>query len=62
MPFFSVFYYIRKNQLKYVNIVLTIARHKLYAPKGIGALYLKKGINIKDINLWGKSVNSFIFY
>ncbi len=34
--------------------LLTIAGHKLYAPKGIGALYLKKGINIKNI-MYGAS-------
>ena len=28
---------------------LTIAGHKLYAPKGIGALYMKKGINIEPL-------------
>ncbi|MGF1585813.1 MAG: cysteine desulfurase family protein [Bacteroidales bacterium] len=34
--------------------LLSIAGHKLYAPKGIGALYLKKGINIKNI-MYGAS-------
>jgi cysteine desulfurase len=34
--------------------LLTIAGHKLYAPKGIGALYLNKGINIKNI-MYGAS-------
>ena len=28
---------------------LTIAGHKLYAPKGIGALYMKKGITIESL-------------
>ncbi len=34
--------------------LLTVAGHKLYAPKGIGALYLKKGVNIKNI-MYGAS-------
>ncbi len=29
--------------------ILTIAGHKLYAPKGIGALFVKRGIRIKNI-------------
>ena len=28
---------------------LTIAGHKLYAPKGIGALYIREGINIEPL-------------
>lgn len=28
---------------------LTIAGHKLYAPKGVGALYIRKGINIEPL-------------
>jgi cysteine desulfurase len=34
--------------------LLSIAGHKLYAPKGIGALYLKEGINIRNI-MYGAS-------
>jgi cysteine desulfurase len=29
--------------------LLTIAGHKLYAPKGIGGLYLRKGINLESL-------------
>lgn len=29
--------------------LLTIAGHKLYAPKGVGALYLRKGVNIEPL-------------
>ena len=29
--------------------LLTIAGHKLYAPKGIGALYIKRGTNIQNL-------------
>jgi cysteine desulfurase len=35
------------NELK-VDL-LTIAGHKLYAPKGIGALYIKEGINLEPL-------------
>jgi len=29
--------------------LLTIAGHKLYAPKGIGALYIREGVNIENL-------------
>jgi len=29
--------------------LLTIAGHKLYAPKGIGTLYIRKGVNIENL-------------
>ena len=29
--------------------LLTIAGHKLYAPKGVGALYIRKGVDIEPI-------------
>lgn len=32
--------------------LLSIAGHKLYAPKGIGALYIKGGVQLKNV-LWG---------
>ncbi len=32
--------------------LLTIAGHKLYAPKGIGALYIRQGVRLEKI-LWG---------
>jgi cysteine desulfurase len=37
--------------------MLTIAGHKLYAPKGIGALYVRQGIQIKQIS-YGASQES----
>ena len=33
--------------------LLTIASHKLYAPKGIGALYVRRGANLQPIILGG---------
>lgn len=36
--------------VKYLDVdFLTVAGHKLYAPKGIGALYVKKGIGLEPL-------------
>lgn len=39
--------------------LLTIAGHKLYAPKGIGALYIKEGTNIENLFYGAGQENGF---
>lgn len=39
--------------------LLTIAGHKLYAPKGVGALYIKKGIQIEKLMHGAGQENGF---
>jgi len=33
--------------------LVTIAGHKFYAPKGVGALFVKNGVNIKNLFFGG---------
>ncbi len=37
--------------------LLSVSAHKLYGPKGIGALYVRKGINLKPLMLGGGQEN-----
>jgi len=46
--------------VKKMNVdLLTIAGHKLYAPKGIGALYIKKGIQLEKLMFGAGQENGF---
>lgn len=40
--------------------MVTLSGHKLHAPKGVGALYLKKGVNIKN-HIYGGAQESGLF-
>ena len=39
--------------------LLSISGHKLYAPKGIGALYVRRGVRLKSQNLGGRQERGF---
>lgn len=41
---------------KYIDL-LSVSGHKLHAPKGVGALYIKKGVRIKPIMFGGNQQN-----
>jgi cysteine desulfurase len=45
---------VRVNAKRLKTDMLTIVSHKFYGPKGVGALYIKKGIDIKPV-LFGAS-------
>lgn len=45
--------------VKDMNVdLLTIAGHKMYAPKGVGALFIRKGLNIQPIMYGGGQENN----
>ena len=46
------------NQLKYKPDLLSIAAHKLYGPKGVGALVCRKGLSITSQITGGNQENS----
>lgn len=48
-----------KINVKKLNIdLLSLSAHKFYGPKGVGAIYIRNGINIKPIINGGHQENN----